>query len=66
MKQLFFLILAICAVLLIGCQAENAVGEPSGTGQSVLDATWQEATYIHQTEITEDTTSTTKEGSENR
>lgn len=64
MKQLLFLILAICAVLLIGCQQENAFEDPTETDQSVLDTTWQDATQIHQTEITEDTTSTSKEGSE--
>ena len=55
MKQLPFIILAICFVLLIGCQAENTYEYPTETDQSVLDATWQEATNIHQTDPTEDT-----------
>lgn len=64
MKQLLFILLAICLILLIGCQAETTIEDPTETGQTVLDATWQEATNIHQTETTEDTTSATEERSD--
>jgi len=64
MKQLFFIILAICFVLLIGCQPDNTLEDPTETEPSVLDATWQEATNIHQTESTEDHNSATEERSD--
>lgn len=64
MKQPLFFLLAICLVFLIGCQAENTIIDPTESGQTVLDGTWQEATNIHQTESTEDTTSATEERSD--
>ena len=65
MKQLLFFLLAICLVLLIGCQAENAFVDPTETDQTVLDATWQEATNPPQTESTiGETTPATEERSD--
>ncbi len=58
MKQLLFIILAICVILMIGCQSEDS----TETDPLYLDATWQDANNTHQTETTGTTRAT--EGSD--
>ena len=64
MKQLLFVILAICLILMMGCQSENHFVEPTETDSSVMDATWQDINNTHQTESTGETTSATEERSD--
>ena len=64
MKQLLFVILAICLILMMGCQSENHFVEPTETDSSVMDATWQDISNSHQTESTGETTSATEERSD--
>ena len=64
MKQLLFVILAICLILMMGCQSENHFVEPTETDSSVMDATWQDINNSHQTESTGETTSATEERSD--
>ena len=64
MKQLLFVILAICLILMMGCQSENHFVEPTETDPSVMDATWQDINNTHQTESTGETTSATEERSD--
>lgn len=64
MKQLLFVILAICLILMMGCQSENHFVEPTETDPSVMDATWQDISNSHQTESTGETTSATEERSD--
>ena len=64
MKQLLFVILAICLILMMGCQSENHFVEPTETDSSVMDATWQNINNTHQTESTGETTSATEERSD--
>lgn len=42
MKQLLIVILAICVILLMGCQSESYQTELTETDPSVMDATWQD------------------------
>ena len=60
MKQLLIVILAICIILLMGCQSENHQTEPTETDPSVMDATWQDINNTHQTESTGETTPATE------
>ena len=64
MKQLLFVILAICLILMMGCQSETDFVEPTETDPSVMDATWQDINNTHQTESTGETTSATEERSD--
>lgn len=64
MKQLLFVILAICMILMMGCQSEKHYVEPTETDPSVMDATWQDISNTHQTESTEEATSATEERSD--
>lgn len=64
MKQLLFVILAICLILMMGCQSENHFVEPTETDSSVMDATWQNINNSHQTESTGEATSATEERSD--
>lgn len=60
MKQLLIVILAICIILLMGCQSENHQTEPTETDPSVMDATWQDINNTHQTETAGETTPATE------
>ena len=60
MKQLLIVILAICIILLMGCQSESHQTEPTETDPSVMDATWQDINNTHQTESTGETTPATE------
>lgn len=60
MKQLLFILLAICLVLLMGCRSENTLTDPTETDTPALDATWQATTDKHQTKPTGVTTPATE------
>ena len=61
MKQLFFIILVICILLMFSCQAGAPIEDSAETDSDYLDAAWQETTNEHQTESTGGSTSATKE-----
>lgn len=65
MKQLLFVILVVCILLLIGCQSEPFTDNSQTTEPPFLDATWQNNTNPPQTEITTaESTSATEERSD--
>lgn len=65
MKQLLFVILVICILLLISCQAEPFTDNTQNTEPPFLDATWQNNTNPPQTETTNaESSSATEERSD--
>ena len=63
MKQLLFVILVICILLLIGCQSEPFTDNSQDTEPPFLDATWQNNINPPET-TTADTNSATEERSD--